>query len=586
MRKILISVLSIFFGLQLPAQKQLPQPIQNLSERAQIDTRTKAYLSPQRIVWKYDGSDGTLVQRPEHLLQKGNGQADLNSTGLCVMRSTANEIPSILLDFGTELQGGIQLTTGVSSAGGPVTVRIRFGESVSEAMTELGGKTNATNDHAIRDFTIKVPWIGSIEVGNSGFRFVRIDLVEPNKELFLKDARAVFTYRDIPYVGSFRSNDERLNKIWETGAYTVHLNMQDFLLEGIKRDRLIWQGDLYPEVKCIMAVFGNNEVVPKSLDHGRETTPLPAWMSGYSAYSLWWIINQHDWYLQNGDLSYLQKQRKYLVELLNNVIGKINADGTEQLDGARFLDWPTSRNPEVIHSGLQALMAITMDAGEKLCIALGEKETAQKCNDAAKRLRQQKPDAHDSKQAAALLSLAGMQDPRAMGDIIAKNGAQGFSTFYGYLMLEGMAKAGDYQEALDCIRQYWGGMLDLGATTFWEDFDLKWMENAGRIDELVPEGKIDVHATYGDYCYKGFRHSLCHGWASGPTPWLSEHVLGVQVLEKGCKTVRIAPNLGDLEWVEGSYPTPYGPIKIRHEKKSNGKIISTIDAPKGIKIIK
>ena len=307
------------------------------------------------------------------------------------MRSTANEIPSILLDFGTELQGGIQLTTGVSSAGGPVTVRIRFGESVSEAMAELGGKTNATNDHAIRDFTIKVPWIGSIEVGNSGFRFVRIDLVEPNKELFLKDARAVFTYRDIPYVGSFRSNDERLNKIWETGAYTVHLNMQDFLLEGIKRDRLIWQGDLYPEVKCIMAVFGNNEVVPKSLDHGRETTPLPAWMSGYSAYSLWWIINQHDWYLQNGDLSYLQKQRKYLVELLNNIIGKISADGTEQLDGARFLDWPTSRNPEVIHSGLQALMAITMDAGEKLCIALGEKETAQKCSDAAKRLRQQNP---------------------------------------------------------------------------------------------------------------------------------------------------------------------------------------------------
>lgn len=586
MKKTLISAFSLLLGLQLAAQAQLPQPVQNLSERAQIDTRTKAYLAPERIVWKYDGSDGTLVQRPEYLLQKGNGQADLNSTGLCVMRSTANETPSILLDYGTELQGGIQLTTGVSSAGGPVTVRIRFGESVSEAMAELGGSTNATNDHAVRDFTIKVPWIGSIEVGNSGFRFVRIDLVEPNKELFLKDARAIFTYRDIPYAGSFKSNDERLNKIWETGAYTVHLNMQDFLLEGIKRDRLIWQGDLYPEVKCIMAVFGNNEVVPKSLDHGRETTPLPAWMSGYSAYSLWWLINQRDWYMQNGDLPYLQKQRQYIVELLNNVIGKIGADGTEQLDGARFLDWPTSGNPDVIHSGLQALMAITMDAGVELCNALGEKETAQKCSDAAKRLRSQQPDAHGSKQAAALLSLAGMQDPRAMGDIIAKNGAQGFSTFYGYLMLEGMAKAGDYKKALDCIRQYWGGMLDLGATTFWEDFDLKWIENAGRIDELVPENKIDVHATYGDYCYKGFRNSLCHGWASGPTPWLSEHVLGIQILEKGCKTVRIAPNLGDLEWVEGTYPTPYGLIKVRHEKRSNGKIVSKIDAPKGIKIIK
>ncbi|MDD6209854.1 MAG: alpha-L-rhamnosidase C-terminal domain-containing protein [Bacteroidales bacterium] len=586
MKKIIIAAFIAACFVQLSsAQAKLPPAAQKVADRAQIDPRTRAYISPQRIVWKYDG-DGSLVQRPEYLLQKGNGQADLNSTGLCVMKSTANEFPSILLDYGTELQGGIQLVTGVSSAGGPVTVRIRFGESVSEAMAELGGPKNATNDHAIRDFTIKVPWIGSIEVGNSGFRFVRIDLVEPNKELFLKDARAIFTYRDIPYIGSFKSNDERLNKIWETGAYTVHVNMQDFLLEGIKRDRLIWQGDLYPEIRCIMTVFGENEVVPKSLDHGRETTPLPAWMSGYSAYSLWWLINQRDWYKQNGDLEYLRKQREYILGLLDVVFSKIDKDGTEKLDGARFLDWPTSDKPDVIHSGLQALMALTMDASVDICNALGETDMAKKCADKAKLLRSKTPDAHNSKQAAALLSLAGMQDAKTMGDILAENGAEGFSTFYGYLMLQGLAKAGDYQEALDCIRQYWGGMLDLGATTFWEDFDLKWMENAGRIDELVPEGKVDVHATYGDYCYKGFRNSLCHGWASGCTAWLSEHVLGVEVLEPGCKTVRITPHLGDLIWVEGSYPTPYGPIEIRHEKKENGKIVSKINAPRGVKVIK
>ena len=78
-------------------------------------------------------------------------------------------------------------------------------------------------------------------------------------------------------------------------------------------------------------------------------------------------------------------------------------------------------------------------------------------------------------------------------------------------------------------------MLDLGATTFWEDFDIKWLDNAARIDELVPEGKVDVHRSYGDFCYKGFRHSFCHGWASGPTAWLSEHVLGISIVEPGCK---------------------------------------------------
>ena len=79
--------------------------------------------------------------------------------------------------------------------------------------------------------------------------------------------------RDIPYVGSFRSDDERLNRIWEVGAYTVHLNMQDYLWDGIKRDRLVWLGDMHPEVRTINAVFGHNPVVAQSLDVTRDVTP-------------------------------------------------------------------------------------------------------------------------------------------------------------------------------------------------------------------------------------------------------------------------------------------------------------------------
>jgi hypothetical protein len=139
---------------------------------------------------------------------------------------------------------------------------------------------------------------------------------------------------------------------------------------------------------------------------------------------------------------------------------------------------------------------------------------------------------------------------------------------------------------MEIIREYWGGMLKLGATTFWEDFNIEWLENAGRIDEMPASGLIDVHAAYGDYCYKGLRHSFCHGWASGPTAWLSEHVLGIKVLETGCAKIAIEPQLGDLEWVEGTYPTPKGVIKVRHEKLANGEINSIIEVPEGIEVIK
>lgn len=100
--------------------------------------------------------------------------------------------------------------------------------------------------------------------------------------------------------------------------------------------------------------------------------------------------------------------------------------------------------------------------------------------------------------------------------MIARGGAEGFSTFYGYYMLEALAEGGLYDEALQIISNYWGAMLDLGATTFWEDLNYAHAAGAARIDEPVPAGKFDIHAESGAYCYKGLRHSLCHGWASGP----------------------------------------------------------------------
>ncbi len=577
--KLFFLFLVVLSGTQLKAQ--LP-PIFKADRPHQKEQEIREFLSPTRILWISDNS----ILNSEKLLQKGNGQADLNSKGLCIMNSREGKKPGILLDFGKEIHGGLQLVTGMWKVKGPVKLRIRFGESASEAMSDIDTIKGATNDHAMRDFEISVPWLGKLEVGNSGFRFVRIDLIDENKELILKEARAIFTFRDIPYLGSFKSSDPLLNKIWETGAYTVHLNMQDYLWDGIKRDRLVWVGDMHPETSTIASVFGYNEVVPKSLDLSRDITPLPQWMNGISAYSMWWIIIHRDWYYHNGDLKYLKEQRAYLVKLLAQLATKIDANGNEKLD-ARFLDWPSSENPKGIHAGLQALMVMTFNAGADLCKILNEPASVKLCEESAAKLKKNIPEINKSKQAASLMALAGIIPAKqADKEVISVNGAHDFSTFYGYYMLKAKAEAGDYQGAMNNIKEYWGAMLNLGATTFWEDFNLNWLPNASRIDELVPDGKKDIHGDYGAYCYVGFRHSLCHGWASGPTPWLTEYVLGVKVMEPGCKVIKIEPHLGDLTFAEGTFPTPMGIIKIKHIKLANGKIDSQITAPKGVKIIK
>ena len=586
MKTLLPKSIILFFCLLIPSflGAQLSPIFENTDNfHTHTPELTTTYLSPTRIVWKK--ADGNAkVDNETNLLNKGTGQTDLTNKNTCVLKSDESNNPSIILDFGKEIHGGIQIVVGEISSGKPAKIRLRFGESVSEAMSDIDEK-GATNDHAIRDVILEVPWYGSLEFGNTGFRFVRIDLVDNDKELHLKEVRAKFVYQNIPYLGSFKCSDELLNEIWMTGAYTVHLNLQDYLWDGIKRDRLVWIGDIHPEVSTVNAVFGYNAAVPRSLDLARDITPLPGWMNGISSYSLWWIITHKDWYMHNGDIKYLQEQKDYLIPLLRHLNSMIDENGSEKLDGMRFLDWPSSDNPQAIHTGLQSLMVWALSAGKDLCLALNENTVAAECDEAVIKLKKYHPEISDSKQAAALLTLSGLIDSEEGNKIITHNGVHDFSTFYGYYMLQALVKAGNYKGAIESIGTYWGGMLSVGATTFWEDFDITWLENASRIDEIPQPGKKDIHGDYGKYCYTGFRHSLCHGWASGPTAWLSEHVLGIKVLEPGCKTIKIEPNLGNLEYAEGSYPTPLGVVNVKHTKDANGKIKSEVKAPKGIKII-
>ncbi len=576
--------LTIIFCQKAEAQEEdkrlyLPLAFGNDTLGMRQDRMTRVYVAPKKILW----SQG-IVRNLENLLDVDNGQADLVNASSCFMQRTKEEDASIILDYGRELHGALKLVVGSGSAAN-FRMRVRLGESVSEACSEIEGGT-ATNDHATRDIVLTVPRYGQIEIGNSGFRFARIDLLD-EASLYLKEATAVFRFRNIPYLGKFQCSDNQLNDIWNTGAYTVQLNMQEYIWDGIKRDRLIWLGDMHPETNTISTVFGNEESFYASLDLAIEQYPLPNWFNGMSAYSMWYLIIQYDWYRHFGNLDFLKKHANYILGLIDLIDSCVEEDGSEHLSDSRFLDWPSSPNKEGVEAGYRALLCWALQDGRQLCSLLGNDAKAQKCSEIENRLKKKVLPPNYLKQAAALMAIAGLMEPeKAAQDFLLPGGPKGFSTFYGYYMLEALAMAGHYEEAMDIIRKFWGGMLNMGATTFWEDFDLDWTKNAGRIDEFVPEGKDDIHGDFGGYCYVGYRHSLCHGWASGPTAWLSNHVLGVEILEPGCKKVRISPHLGNLQWAKGTYPTPYGQIKVHHQKQADGTVKSFIEVPKGVKVAK
>lgn len=580
MRIRLIVLTVVLMALTATAQTHLP-PVFTATDSARMrpDPITQVYLVPQRIVATHRATQS------EALLRLTNGQTELGRTGMCEMSTVAADTASLVLDYGRELHGGLRLVMGSSTKPEPSLVRIRFGESVQECMSTTSNSKPrvgySTDDHAKRDIIMEIPRDGQIEIGNTGFRFVRIDLLRPDVAIRIKEAAAIFRFRDIPYRGSFRSSDTRLDSIWLTGAYTVHLNMQEFLWDGIKRDRLVWIGDMHPEVATINAVFGYNEVVPRSIDFACREFPLPKWLNNMPAYSMWYLIIQYEWWMSHADHDYLERHRGYITGLIDQLDHAVDSEG--EFHGNCFLDWPSQADKRGVRTGVKALLVWSMTDAAELCRVLGDTARATTCRAIATRLSAHIAPPTSLRQAAALMAISGTLSPQTMYSRYI-DGIRGFSTFYGYYLLEAEARAGRYREAIDAIRQYWGGMLDLGATTFWEDYDPAWGQGTNRIDQLGDPKKKNAHGDFGAYCYPGFRGSLCHGWASGPTAWLSRHVLGVQVKEPGCRRISIEPHLGDLSWAEGSYPTPYGNIQVRHERRADGSLHTRITRPRQVQV--
>lgn len=483
---------------------------------------------------------------------------------------------SIVLDFGKELQGGLSLSVHVASN---ARLHIVFGESVSEAMSTLGAK-NSGNYHSLRDYAIEVNTMTTFETGNTGFRFVKLTA---DKDIYFNTIQAFSKMRDLKYLGSFKCDDEVLNNIWKTGAYTVNLNMQEYLWDGIKRDRLVWIGDAHPEISTALSVFGNVDCIENTLDFTVNDLKNEKWINHFPSYSMWWIIIQHDLYMHSGNFEYLKSSSDIIFNILKAILNEIDNDGRLLFDQNYFVDWSSNDTPYQ-KAGFVSVLILTLKIGEKLCDFLGNDALKNMCKEKFKLIEKYDFEYSGNKQMTALYYLANKIDKKTAYGIITKNGAEDLSCFMGFYVLTALAEMKKTDALLDIVREYWGGMLKMGATTFWEDFDIKWMENACRIDEIVKDGKTDIHGDNGKFCYTGFRHSLCHGWASGPTAILSKYILGIHILKPGCKKVKIAPQLGSLKIAKGSFPTPYGNITVEHQNVG-GKIVSKISAPKEIEII-
>ena len=464
-----------------------------------------------------------------------------------------------LFDFGRELFGYVTVHS-------EIYPKISVGESKNEALD-----------------TIYKPLEQSLEMVKTGenqwksksalaFRYILADVKNNN------DLQCNAMFYPISYKGAFACSDTLLTRIWMSSAYTLRLCMYDFLVDGVKRDRLPWAGDLAMSMMADAYAFGDKDIVRRSLTVLGRPGIKEKDINGIIDYSLWWIISQEHYQQYFGDIPHLKTEWQRITETLNLLESRSDASGFLNPDSTRwlFIDWVKQEK----WTALQILWWWAQESATALANRLGDTENAKKWQISSKKLKERLLQTAWSDTQKGFLADPKMPEKMTrhanflavVSGFSEKNQFEGINTILsdktvapvGTPYMAGfehiaIARLGNMQNMLNSTKAYWGGMLSQGATTFWEGY------------ELNQSGK-DLTSFY----RRPYGKSLCHAWSAGPAAFLPAEILGLHPIEDGWKRFSIKPNLGDLMWVSASVPTPYGNIVI--DINAN---IMTLNIPKG-----
>ncbi len=497
---------------------------------------------------------------------------------------TDADAPALLLDFGREVAGRILVE---SACNCQTVLSIAYGESEEEAMNSgVNGGHSGGNYLGVN--LLRIPPNGTVRGPKSGFRYVRIRFLRGATATPFRAIRAEGIYYPVTYAGAFESSDPLLNRIWETAAYTAHLCMQDGIWDAPKRDRGLWAGDIDVTGQVISDVFADRFLLEETLQRLYPAASAHQHVNDIPGYSALWVSSLASLYQHSGDKEFLMKEHQALLGVLRLMDAEIDDAGLFANKSHRwlFVDWAPglyADNAQTRRGTHLEFYRAYRDAAS-LLRELGDAEDAKRSEQQASRLlsaaREHLADSSDGTygstwQLNAMAITSGVAPSQSYATIWssvlshvqqATPEAQAVSPYFNDYVLNAMAETGHRKEALTWMRQYWGGMLAEGATSFWESYDLRWPKDN-------PHLSLQADGT------SGYFVSLAHGWSSGPAVWLMEQMLGIRPAAPGFRKVAIRPDLMGLAWAKGQQPTPQGPIKIALEEKLGIQI--TLDLPDG-----
>ena len=508
---------------------------------------------------------------------------------------------TVMLDFKTEFAGWLEIDS--PNLNGQVTLGIS--EYNKPAIVN---NNQETKNHIKTAVPKKYNNIYRLELNEElyeGVRFGFINVVEFNKPFHITGIRLVCQTKPVNYNGSFKSDNEMLNKIWYTAAYTVRVNLKKDYFAAIlmdRGDRFSWTGDAYPAQAAALVAFANYDFVLQNL-HYTSTRG-----NQIESYELYWVFSLIDYYKHTGDKKGVQSmnnaQNKNAQQPTTGPCHSNNQFVQTQCMGISLMDEAVKRlehaydvfgkNPDLHYFGWDERLGAgfenpnttdNQNAYKMLCIRawkefgvlLSEFDTKL----SEKYLKYAKEKTLELKSDTNLVDNfglhtvadalnAGFIEDCAIEDIYNKHfknrlNRLSYSPFNQYFILQAMANTGNYDDAIEAILDMYSGQIEYGGTTFFEVYRPQW-NDVLRKNVPVPNGQV------------GYT-SLAHPWGSGVLSWLSSEILGIKPDTAGFKTFTVKPNLGrHLKEISGEMPTPYGNIQASFNLNSG---ICSLTVPNG-----
>lgn len=422
---------------------------------------------------------------------------------LAPARLPASGLPPAIAEAGGQYYDAGREVLAVVEVASPTAPAIAVGESLPEA---------ASRDPEAQEQTTEM-WEAEPgrwrSVAPLAFRYLRVEAA-PGAAVRLHALYAPAAYR-----GAFAADDE-LTRIWMAAAHTARLCLHYFHIDGIKRDRLPWMGDLAISILANAYVFAQPAPVAHTLTALGRAGIAHEHVNGITDYSLWYLVC-HDLYQRYfADRDFLRRQYPEIMALARALLHQAG-DGYLPSGKWLFIDWVDGEKT----TALQMLFHWALLAAARLSERMGDAESVGRLRARAAALRERlQKEAWDegrklflaapgesalgcTRHANLLAVLGGVatagQTAAIAEGLLSPEMPPVGTPYMAALELLALHRGGKSEEAVAKLRTLWGGMLRQGATTFWEACD------QGRTGD-------EKYAFYG----RPFGCSLCHAWSAGP----------------------------------------------------------------------